>query len=85
MDERLGRSSGTSEKLISFVKDRAGHDFRYAIDNSKLSSELGWKPTETFESGLSKTIDWYLNNEQWVEDIKSGAYSTYYKEQYGNR
>ena len=82
MDTKLGRSEGTSEKLISYVKDRPGHDLRYAIDASKINSELGWAPSVTFEEGLDKTIDWYLNNEQWLANVTSGAYQDYYKEQY---
>lgn len=83
MDARLGRASGTSEKLISFVTDRAGHDLRYAIDSSKLQEELGWKPSLQFEEGLEKTVDWYLANESWLEHVTSGAYQDYYREQYG--
>ena len=83
MDKKLGREAGTSEKLITYVKDRAGHDLRYAIDAEKLTKELGWKPSLQFEEGLSKTIDWYLENEQWLNDVTSGAYMSYYEEQYG--
>ena len=82
MDEKLGREKGTSEKLITFVKDRAGHDLRYAIDATKLKNELGWQPSLQFEEGLSKTIDWYLNNAEWLNDVTSGAYRSYYKKQY---
>ena len=82
MDLKLGRIDGTSEKLISFVKDRAGHDLRYAIDASKINKELGWKPTVTFEEGLSKTIDWYLSNNEWLENTTSGRYLDYYTKQY---
>ena len=82
MDEKLERDIGTSEKLIKFVKDRPGHDLRYAIDSSKINKELGWSPTVTFEQGLSKTIDWYLNNEAWLNSVTSGAYQNYYKKQY---
>ena len=82
MDEKLSREKGTSEKLITFVKDRAGHDMRYAIDATKLNNELGWQPSLQFEEGLSKTIDWYLNNNEWLNDVTSGAYKNYYKEQY---
>lgn len=82
MDDRLGRDPGTSEQLITFVKDRPGHDFRYAIDASKINRELGWKPSVTFEEGLEKTIDWYLNNESWLKNVTSGEYLTYYKSQY---
>ncbi|WP_299159468.1 dTDP-glucose 4,6-dehydratase [uncultured Tenacibaculum sp.] len=82
MDEKLGRDKGESEKLITYVKDRPGHDLRYAIDASKISKELGWKPSVTFEEGLSKTIDWYLDNEGWMKRIVSGEYEKYYKKQY---
>ena len=82
MDQKLNRESGTSEKLITFVKDRAGHDARYAIDASKLAAELGWKPSITFEEGLSKTVDWYLANENWLKDVTSGAYQSYYQKMY---
>ncbi len=82
MDERLGRPKATSEKLITFVKDRPGHDLRYAIDASKINLQLGWKPTVTFEEGLKKTIDWYLNNREWLDHVTSGAYQSYYQEQY---
>ena len=84
MDNKLGRDKGTSEKLITFVTDRAGHDLRYAIDSSKIASKLGWKPTVTFEQGLEKTVDWYLANKQWIDDIVSGDYANYYQQQYGN-
>ena len=83
MDAKLGRKEGTSAQLISYVKDRAGHDWRYAIDSSKLMDELGWRPSVTFEQGLSKTIDWYLENEQWLNNVTSGNYQNYYKNQYG--
>lgn len=82
MDVKLGRVAGTSEKLISYVKDRPGHDLRYAIDASKINQELGWKPSVTFEQGLEKTIDWYLSNEQWLNNVTSGAYAKYYEIQY---
>tara|TARA_S200000501_G_scaffold259354_1_gene243258 strand:- start:7 stop:1062 length:1056 start_codon:yes stop_codon:yes gene_type:complete len=82
MDLKLGRIDGTSEKLISFVQDRAGHDLRYAIDASKINKELGWRPTVTFEEGLSKTIDWYLSNNEWLENTTSGKYLDYYTKQY---
>lgn len=85
MDKKLGRASGESEKLITYVQDRAGHDWRYAIDSSKLMSELGWKPSVTFEQGLEKTIDWYLANESWLNNVTSGAYQNYYKQQYSER
>lgn len=85
MDEKLGREKGSSEKLITYVTDRAGHDWRYAIDSSKLMNGLGWKPSVTFEQGLEKTIDWYLNNEEWLNHVTSGSYQNYYQEQYANR
>lgn len=83
MDKKLGRDPGTSEGLITYVKDRAGHDLRYAIDASKLQNELGWKPSLTFETGLEKCVDWYLNNEEWLRNVTSGAYQEYYRKQYG--
>ncbi len=83
MDKKLGREEGTSEKLITFVKDRAGHDLRYAIDPTKLTEELGWKPSLQFEEGLSRTIDWYLANEKWLKDVTSGDYMKYYEKMYG--
>jgi len=82
MDVKLGRAVGESEKLITYVKDRPGHDLRYAIDASKINKELGWKPSVTFEQGLEKTIDWYLSNEEWLRNVTSGAYQEYYKKQY---
>lgn len=82
MDVKLKRISGTSEALISYVKDRPGHDLRYAIDASKINKELGWKPSVTFEEGLGHTIDWYLNNETWLKNVTSGEYANYYKTQY---
>ncbi|WPP48590.1 dTDP-glucose 4,6-dehydratase [Catalinimonas niigatensis] len=82
MDKKLGRAEGESEKLITFVKDRAGHDLRYAIDANKLMNELGWKPSLQFEEGLEKTVDWYLANEKWLQHITSGDYKKYYEEQY---
>jgi dTDP-glucose 4,6-dehydratase len=85
VDEKLGRSPGESEKLITFVKDRPGHDRRYAIDATKLNWELGWKPSVTFEEGLSQTIDWYLQNNEWLRHVTSGAYKHYYEEQYAKR
>lgn len=85
MDEKLGRPNGYSEKLITYVKDRPGHDRRYAIDASKINRELGWKPTVTFEQGLSETIDWYLNNTEWLQHVTSGAYQNYYTGMYENR
>jgi dTDP-glucose 4,6-dehydratase len=82
MDEKLNRSKGESAKLITYVKDRAGHDRRYAIDANKLNKELGWKPSVTFEQGLAKTLDWYLENEEWLNNVTSGAYQEYYKKMY---
>jgi len=82
MDEKLGRADGTSEKLIIYVKDRPGHDRRYAIDATKIKSELGWSPTVTFEEGLSQTIDWYLQNTEWLRHVTSGEYQNYYNSQY---
>ena len=82
MDENLGRPTGTSEELITYVKDRPGHDLRYAIDANKISKELGWKPSVTFEEGLALTIKWYLNNETWLNNVTSGDYQTYYKKMY---
>ena len=85
MDKKLNRAPGTSEKLIQFVTDRPGHDMRYAIDASKLTNELGWKPSVTFEEGLEKTVDWYLQNEEWVKHVTSGDYQQYYEQQYSKR
>lgn len=85
MDRKLGRESGESAKLITFVKDRAGHDLRYAIDSSKLQRELGWSPSLQFEEGLEKTVDWYLANQEWMDNVTSGQYQTYYKKQYEER
>lgn len=82
MDRKLGRQNGASEKLITFVKDRPGHDLRYAIDASKIKNNLGWTPSVTFEEGLEKTIDWYLNNESWLGHVTSGEYQNYYSKQY---
>src|SRR5690554_4029018 len=82
MDVALGREKGSSEKLITYVKDRPGHDLRYAIDASKINKELGWKPSVTFEQGLAKTIDWYLSNKDWLHNVTSGAYQSYYEKQY---
>lgn len=82
MDEKLDRATGTSEKLITYVKDRAGHDKRYAIDATKLENELGWKPSLQFAEGLEKTVDWYLNNDAWLTNVTSGEYQNYYKKQY---
>ena len=83
MDKKLSRPEGTSAQLITFVKDRAGHDLRYAIDSSKISRELAWKPSVTFETGLEKTVDWYLSNMEWLEHVTSGAYISYYEKMYG--
>jgi len=82
MDQKLGRAKGESESQIEFVKDRPGHDFRYAIDASKLSRELGWNPSVNFEEGLEKTIDWYLANPEWIANVTSGEYQQYYRQQY---
>ncbi|MEM8520378.1 dTDP-glucose 4,6-dehydratase [Flavobacterium sp. PL12] len=82
MDEKLKRPSGTCEQLITYVKDRPGHDLRYAIDANKINQELGWKPSVTFEEGLSKTIDWFLDNKGWLENVTSGEYQKYYSTQY---
>lgn len=84
MDTKLGREKGTSEQLITYVKDRPGHDLRYAIDATKINKELGWQPSVTFEQGLEKTIDWYLSNTAWLENVTSGAYASYYEKQYTN-
>jgi dTDP-glucose 4,6-dehydratase len=85
MDRKLNRKEGTSEQLITYVTDRAGHDFRYAIDASKIMNELGWKPSLQFEEGLEKTIDWYLQNQEWLHNVTSGAYQQYYDLQYQGR
>ncbi len=85
MDRKLNRKEGTSEKLITFVTDRAGHDLRYAIDSSKLQNELGWRPSLKFEEGLEKTVDWYLENTEWLKNVTSGEYLKYYEEMYGGR
>ena len=85
MDKKLGREPGTSEKLITFVSDRAGHDLRYAIDPTKLRDELGWEPSLQFAEGLEKTVDWYLENEEWLNNVTSGDYTKYYEKQYTNR
>ncbi|MDP3354124.1 MAG: dTDP-glucose 4,6-dehydratase [Flavobacteriaceae bacterium] len=82
MDEKLGRPIGTSEKLITYVKDRPGHDLRYAIDASKINKEFGWQPSVTFEEGLSITIDWYLKNSEWLQNVTCGLYQDYYQKQY---
>lgn len=85
MNRKLNRPAGESAKLITFVKDRAGHDLRYAIDASKIKTDLGWEPTITFEEGLEKTVDWYLANENWINRITSGDYQHYYEQHYTNR
>lgn len=85
MDKKLGREFGESEKLITYVTDRAGHDMRYAIDATKLKDELGWEPSLQFEEGIEKTIEWYLTNEEWMNNITSGDYQQYYEQQYDNR
>ena len=85
MDRKLGREAGASEKLITYVTDRAGHDLRYAIDASKLKRELGWVPSVTFEEGLEKTVDWYLDNQVWLDEVTSGAYQHYYEKMYSGR
>lgn len=85
MDKKLNRHSGTSWSLVTFVKDRAGHDLRYAIDSSKLQQELNWKPSLKFEEGLEKTVDWYLENETWLQHVLSGDYEKYYDTQYNKR
>lgn len=82
MDKKLQRDEGSSERLISFVKDRPGHDLRYAIDATKINKNLGWSPSLTFEEGLEKTVDWYLNNKSWLDNINSGNYKKYYKSNY---
>lgn len=85
MDLKLGRAEGESAQLITFVTDRAGHDLRYAIDSSKLQRELGWTPSLQFEEGLEKTVDWYLENQEWLENVTSGNYQSYYEGQYSDR
>jgi dTDP-glucose 4,6-dehydratase len=85
MDERLGQAEGTSAQLITYITDRAGHDLRYAIDPAKLMNELGWKPSVTFEQGLAKTVDWYMNNQIWLDHVTSGNYQHYYQEMYADR
>ena len=85
MDKKLGRPAGESARLITYVKDRPGHDLRYAIDATKLNKELGWKPSLQFEEGLEKTVDWYLQNQDWVKEVTSGDYQKYYNEQYNKR
>ena len=85
VDRLLGRPEGASEKLITYVTDRAGHDLRYAIDSTKLKNELGWEPSLQFEEGIEKTVKWYLDNEEWLENVTSGDYQKYYERMYGNR
>ncbi len=85
MDQKLGRVPGSCSKLITFVKDRPGHDLRYAIDSSKLQKTLGWSPSVTFEKGLEKTVDWYLDNQEWLNHVTSGQYLNYYQNMYANR
>lgn len=85
MDQKLGNLPGTAAKLITFVKDRPGHDLRYAIDASKINTELGWKPSVTFEQGLAKTVDWYLENNNWLQQVTSGEYDKYYEKQYAKK
>ncbi len=85
MDKKLGRAAGTSAQLITYVTDRPGHDLRYAIDATKLNAELGWKPSLQFEEGLEKTVEWYLANEEWLNDVTSGSYKSYYEDQYAAR
>ena len=82
VDKMLGRDEGTSDKLITYVKDRAGHDLRYAIDSSKFKNELGWEPSLQFEEGIEKTIKWYLDNKEWMDNVNSGDYQEYYKKMY---
>ena len=85
LDRKLNRAEGESEKLIQFVTDRAGHDLRYAIDSTKIMNKLGWKPSLQFEEGLEKTVDWYLNNSEWLNNVTSGNYQNYYSSMYANR
>ena len=85
VDAAMGRAEGTSKALITYVKDRAGHDMRYAIDATRIENELGWKPSITFEQGLAATVDWYLNNSEWLDSVTSGQYQQYYDTMYGNR
>ena len=82
VDKQLGRPEGTSESLITFIADRAGHDLRYAIDSSKLHNELGWSPSLQFEEGIEKTVKWYLDNQEWLDNVTSGEYQLYYQEMY---
>ncbi len=85
LDRKLGRTEGASEKLITYVKDRPGHDLRYAIDSSKIRSELGWAPIPEFSTGIEKTVDWYLSNDKWLSGILSGDYEKYYEKMYSGR
>jgi dTDP-glucose 4,6-dehydratase len=85
MDKKLNKEEGSTSKLITFVKDRAGHDLRYAIDANKLKNELGWMPSLQFEEGLEKTVDWYLSNEEWIRQVTSGEYQSFYEKQYHQR
>jgi dTDP-glucose 4,6-dehydratase len=85
MDRKLNRQEGESAKLITFVKDRAGHDLRYAIDAGKIERELGWTPSLQFQEGLERTVDWYLNNSEWIRSVTSGEYAEYYSKQYEHR
>jgi dTDP-glucose 4,6-dehydratase len=85
MDEKLGRPAGTSAQLITYVTDRAGHDLRYAIDANKIMKELGWEPSLQFAEGLEKTVNWYLENEKWLNDVTSGDYQKYYEKNYAGR
>ena len=84
VDRLLGRPEGASEKLITYVTDRAGHDLRYAIDSTKLKNELGWEPSLQFEKGIEKTVKWYLDNQEWLDQVTSGDYQGYYERMYGN-
>jgi dTDP-glucose 4,6-dehydratase len=85
VDRLLGREEGSSDKLITYVTDRAGHDLRYAIDSTKLKDELGWEPSLQFEEGIEKTVAWYLDNKEWLENITSGDYKEYYEKNYNNK
>ena len=85
VDRLLGRPEGASDKLITYVTDRAGHDLRYAIDSTKLKNELGWEPSLQFEEGIEKTVKWYLDNQEWLDQVTSGDYQRYYERMYGDR
>ncbi len=85
MDDKLGRPAGTAKGLITYVTDRAGHDLRYAIDAHKIMHELGWQPSVTFEEGLAQTVEWYLSNTEWLEEVTSGSYQNYYESMYAQR